>query len=179
MKSFDRMEQYFSDLRTRKGDLQRNRVQLQAERLKLNGEFEAAFLADSGHEEIQEHMGRVDFELAAIDQKIHILDKAETGSDTLTELAKAVVEEGREIAEGLKADAAKQADECIMLRDQYIDSLAALGKIHRAGSEISYKCGTASQYIPGPKQFVGVPDLWPVVCIDANLCERKYKQKQY
>ncbi|MBP8830326.1 MAG: hypothetical protein KBG98_11850 [Desulfobacter sp.] len=179
MKSFERMEQYFSDLRARKEALKRNRVQLQAERQKLDGEFETAFLTESGHEAIQEQMARVDSDLAAIDKKIHILDKAGDNSDILTELAHAVLEEGRRSAARLKTDASKRADDCVRLRDQYIEALADLGKIHRAGSEISYKCGTASQYIPGAKQFIGVPDLWSKVKPDAGLCERKYNQKQF
>ncbi|MDX9965163.1 hypothetical protein [Desulfobacter postgatei] len=179
IKTFEYMEKYFSDLRTRKKDLERNRVQLQAERQKLDCEFEAAFLADSGEKEIQDRMARVDFDISAIDKKIHILDHAEHGSAILTELAKAVVMEGRDIADGLKADATKQADKCISLRDDYIQALADLGKIHRAGAEISYKCGTASQYIPGAKQFIGIPDLWSTVKPDAGLCERKYNQKQF
>ena len=179
MKTFERLEQYFSDLRTRKKDLERNRVQLEAERQKLDGEFETAFLADSGHEAIQEHMARVDGDLAAIDKKIHILDKAENHSDTLTELAQAVIIEGRELSDGLKADSVKQADKCIKFRELYIESLGDLGKIHRLGSEISYKCGQASQYIPGEKQFVGVEDYWSKVKPDPGLCERRYNQKQF
>jgi len=179
MKTFERLEQYFSDLMARKEDLKRNRVRLQAERQKLDGEFEAAFLTDSGHEAIQEHMARVDFDLAAIDKKIHILDKAGDNSSILTELAKAVIKEGRMSADRLKTDAAKQADDCVRLREQYLQSLAHLGKINRAGSEISYKCGIASQYIPGAKQFIGIPDLWSTVKPDAGLCERKYNQKQF
>ena len=179
MKTFERLEQYFSDLRTRKKDLERNRVQLEAERQKLDGEFETAFLADSGHEAIQEHTARVDGDLAAIDKKIHILDKAENHSDTLTELAQAVIIEGRELSDGLKADSVKQADKCISMRDSYIEALADLGKIHRAGSEISYKCGRAAQYIPGEKQFIGIPDFWSDVKPDAGLCERRYNQKQF
>jgi len=54
-----------------------------------------------------------------------------------------------------------------------------LGKIHRAGSELSYRCGRASQYIPGEKQFIGVTDFWPKVKPDAGLCERRYNQKQF
>ena len=179
MKSFERMEKYFSDLRTRKKDLERNRVQLQAERQKLDDEFEAAFLANSGHEEIEAHMARVDGDLAAIDKKIHILDKAEQGSDTLTQLAQAVIIEGRGIASELNVDQARKADKCITLRDAYIEALADLGKIHRAGSELSYRCGRASQYVPGEKQFIGVTDFWPKVKPDAGLCERRYNQKQF
>lgn len=179
MKSFERIEQYFSDLRTRKKDLEKNRVQLQAERQKLDGEFETAFLAGSGHEEIQDHMSRVDGDLAAIDKKIHILDHAEQGSAILTGLAQAVIQEGKNLAAGLKANAANQADDCVRLRDQYIEALASLGEIHRAGLEITYQCGTASQYIPGAKQFVGVEDYWSKVKPDAQLCERRYNQKQF
>ncbi|MDD4275169.1 MAG: hypothetical protein PHG14_15745 [Desulfobacter postgatei] len=179
MKSFERMEQYFSDLRTRKQDLEKNRVQLQAERQKLDEDFETAFLADSGHDEIQDHMARVDGDLAAIDKKIHILDHAEQGSAILTGLARAALLEGKNIAEGLNAKAANQADECVKFRELYVESLASLGKIHRAGSEISYKCGQASRYIPGEKQFIGVTDFWPKVKPDAGLCERKYNQKQF
>lgn len=179
MKSFDLIERYFEDLRTRKQALEKNRVQLQAERQKLDAEFEAAFLADSGHEEIQAHIARVDSALAAIDKKIHILDKAGDNSDILTELARAVIIEGRELADGLKADSVKQADECVRLRDDYIQALADLGKIHRAGLELSYRCSMASRYIPGARQFVGVEDYWPQVKPDAALCERRYNQKQF
>ena len=179
MESFKKLEMYFEDLRARKEKLQVARVQLMAEKKELEKQFETAFLNDDGHDEIQAKMERVDSDIANIDRKISILDKAGDGSETLVEIARGVNAEGQALAVQLRAKGDEQAQKCIRLRDEYLKELAALGQLHREGSTISYRCSLASDYIPGTKVHVGIPDRWQEVKPDVALCERVYQQKQH
>lgn len=177
MESMKQFEQYFTDNRQRKIELQDKRAVLAQQIRQLESDFEKAFIDNAGHEDIQKKIDAANAELAGIDKKISILDRAGDGGPTIEKLAAAVVSEGQTIAAELSDQVKNQAQVCIELRDKYLQEVGKLGELERQGTSLSYRCSLASKYLPGPKVHVGVNSQWPAVKVDGGLCERAYKNQ--
>lgn len=180
MESLERFNKYFQDIEDRKSKLLASKQELEEKHRQLEADFEAAFLKDDGYVEIQAEMDRIKEDLKGINKKVLILDKASTNGDTLQEICRAVLKEGKEVALKLRADYTKQAAKVISLRDQYLVELGKLGKIRAEASSLTHKCSGPLGYLPGPREVVHLDvESWRDVEINPTLAKKIYDQVQY
>jgi len=180
MKSLERFNKYFQDIAERKNKLMTRKAELEAKHRQLESEFEEAFLNDTGHVKIQAEKDAIQDDIKDVNQKILILERANPNGDTLQEICRAVLDEGKATAQKLKADYIKQAEQVISLRDQYLVELGKLGKIKAEASSLTHKCSGPLGYLPGPREVVHLDvESWRDVEIDPNLAKKIYDQVQY